>query len=771
MVNKYRTVEPTCYIKTSPSFFNPGRTFAGVAACISWIMPSKHHHNNLNSRYKGTRRNSRYAGSYRSFSDSSRSEVRLVAKCTWLLMIVPGQKSCEVPQLDPNYTRALKDSLKLFKLYEKKIDKASKKVREAFTQDNFFNAYLDLYCLIDQAGSYTKKVGALRLPLYQNLCNPCILLIAYSALKGKKASGIDDVPVENVTLASILSLSLELRSKKYSPNYTKRVFIPKANGKMRPLGILSSKDKIVQKALLIVLEPLFENVFLDSSYGFRPRLSCHSALRKMYYEWRGVKWFIECDFVSCFDKISHPIAMSIFSRYVGDYWTCNLVNRFLKKGYVHFGSLCDSQLELKVGTPQGSIISPLICNILLHDLDCFVERYITKYSNFSDRVIKVSKKYNETRRITNTPFEPVYDQLRQIVHPDVSGKRITGALREIQKLDAGAVGVRYYEEDKNARKIQYVRYADDFVLGLICDKRFAYETLCAVANFSGLLGMTLNKDKSGVKHHEKGTLFLGFKIFGNYGFKIAKRTNKDGSTQRVGDVVLKFGIPLERLFERYADRGFFQKVKNNKSEKFVGRRVDKWLFLDNEYEIIQRFNSVTRGIKYYYSCSTYRSVLDRFWHNLKRSAALTIAHKNKKRSAKWAFDKFGKDLIVTNRKNDKKISFEVPLSGDRIKFANGNVDHIMVVPKGSPLPVTLTAVCSASELNCAIPNCTLKASEWHHIKHRKRIKGNQRQKSLHAYTAKQIPLCTNHHLTVHSGKYDGPSLRKLPGYTPSDFDK
>lgn len=146
--------------------------------------------------------------------------------------------------------------------------------------------------------------------------------------------------------------------------------------------------------------------------------------------------------------------------------------------------------------------------------------------------------------------------------------------------------------------------------------------------------MTLDKEKSGVKHHAKGTYFLGFKIYGDCGFNVKWRTNKDGFTQRVGNVMLKLGIPLGRLFQRYADRGFFQKVKNKKFEKFVGRRVDKWLFLDNEYEIIQKFNSVARGIKYYYSCSTYRSILDRFWHNLKRSAALTLAHKNKKRSAK-----------------------------------------------------------------------------------------------------------------------------------------
>lgn len=88
-----------------------------------------------------------------------------------------------------------------------------------------------------------------------------------------------------------------------------------------------------------------------------------------------------------------------------------------------------------------------------------------------------------------------------------------------------------------------------------------------------------------------------FKIFGNYGSNIKWRKNKDGFTQRVGNVVLKFGISLERLLERYADGGFLQKVKNNKSEKFVGRCVDKWLFLDSEYEIIQRFNSVISGIK------------------------------------------------------------------------------------------------------------------------------------------------------------------------------
>lgn len=771
MTDKYGTVEPTCSLKTSPfSHSISGSTFAGNGAYSGRIMSIKHSHSNLNFRYKGLRGNSIYAGSYRSFSNSGRSEITVVAECT-KLPVVFGQKGCEVSQSDPNYARAFKDALKLFKLYEKRINKASKRVKEVFILSAMVSAYLNLYRLIDQANGYNKRAGALKLPIYQNLCNPCILLIAYSTLKGKKASGVDDVPTENVTLASILSLSLELRNKKYAPNPTKRVFIPKANGKMRPLGIPSTKDKVVQKALLIVLEPLFENVFLDSSHGFRPKRSCHSALKSIYYKWRGIKWFIEGDFVSCFDRISHPIVLSIFNNHLDDYWTSNLMNRFLKKGYIYFGGLCDSQLELKMGTPQGSIISPLVCNILLHELDCFVEEYINKYSNYSSQKRKISIEYNNTRKYMSTDWEPVWKELRANTHKEVSSKFIRAALRDIRKRDAAAKGIRYYQEDPNAKKIQYIRYADDFILGLISDKKFALYTLCVVSNFSHFLGMTLNTEKSGVKHHEKGTLFLGFKIYGDYGFNVKWRKNKKGQSQRVEDVVLKFGIPLERLFERYADRGFFQKVKNKKSEKFVGRRQDKWLFLDSGYEIIQRFNSVIRGIKYYYSCSTYRSVLDRFWNNMKRSAALTLAHKNNKRSAKWAFDKFGKDLTVTNKKGDKKVFFEIPTSGERIKFVNGNLNYMLVVPKGSPLPITLTAVCSASELYCAIPNCTIKASEWHHIKHRKRIKGSHSQRAIYAYTAKQIPLCKNHHLLVHAGKYDGPSLRKLPGYTPSDFDR
>lgn len=166
--------------------------------------------------------------------------------------------------------------------------------------------------------------------------------------------------------------------------------------------------------------------------------------------------------------------------------------------------------------------------------------------------------------------------MRKETHKDVSSTKIQAVLRTLRKLDAAARGTRYSQEDPNMRKVQYIRYADDFVLGLISNKQFAYKTLCEISAFSDSLGMRLNIEKSGVKHHEKGTMFLGFKIYGDYGFNV-KWKNKDdiNKSQRVGDVVLKLAIPLEKLFQRYTDRGFFQRVKNRKSLKYVGRRQDK----------------------------------------------------------------------------------------------------------------------------------------------------------------------------------------------------
>jgi retron-type reverse transcriptase len=209
--------------------------------------------------------------------------------------------------------------------------------------------------------------------------------------------------------------------------------------------------------------------------------------------------------------------LNLIDRYVDDYWTLSTINKFLKVGYIHFGNLVDSELVNKVGTPQGCVLSPLFCNIILNELDVFIEtKILPKYSRgCCNRA--VNPEYTSTRRFTNNNWEPIYNNIKKI-SKGVSGAKIRGALRQIRKLKAGKDNIKYYADDETYRKLSYVRYADDFLFGYIGRKAEAYKILCEVSNFiSCCLNMTLNINKTNIKHHEKGTLFLGYKITGDYG--------------------------------------------------------------------------------------------------------------------------------------------------------------------------------------------------------------------------------------------------------------
>jgi len=192
----------------------------------------------------------------------------------------------------------------------------------------------------------------------------------------------------------------------------------------------------------------------------------------------------------------------------------------MKAGYIHFGNLCDSKLELKIGTPQGSIISPLLCNILLHELDLFMSSYIMEHSNFDSIKRKVSAEYNASRRFTGNPWEGVYDLANKIVEKRISKPKVRAPLRPLQKMNAATKGIRYYAEDPDMNKIQYIRYANDFVIGAIGSKRYGFNLLSIVTSISASLGMNINVEKSGVVHHKKGVFFLGYRIYGDYGHNV-----------------------------------------------------------------------------------------------------------------------------------------------------------------------------------------------------------------------------------------------------------
>ena len=569
-----------------------------------------------------------YVSSSRSFSSGHRREETVVTG--------PGSKTkyyiffdhLALPEpvgqvLQTEYLHAKK----LWDVLKNKIYRASTKVQTAFSFQNFYAMFINLSYVLNVQISQ----GYNRNNLFILLTDPCYLVYCYSLMKQNVAHGSDFIPVGNVTFPAILNLSSRIRSNSYKPSLIRRVYIPKSNGRMRPLGIASATDKILQKGMLIIMERIFEPIFENVSHGFRLDRSCHSALHSIYYRWPGTKWFIEADFIQCFDRISHDKLLFAINRKVHCYKFLALINQLLKVGYINFADLANSELKNLEGTPQGSLLSPLFCNILLNDLDLFVIKLCN--DTFVDRVKSNSADWNAGRRYLKTPWEKVWKDIKTLTGSRVSGTKIASALSKVRSQDTAAQGVRRLKEDTNFKRLTYVRYADDFLLGYIGSKSDAVKLLIHISHFADrYLGMKLHTEKSGVKHHEKGVLFLGYKIWKKYGLNTKFGIDSVGATRRIEGSRLNFSVPLERLFSRFTERGFFMKAKWGSKDRMVGRRQDKWLFLPSDQDVIHRFNSVLYGIKNYYAGSTQQSVLSRFYFTLRKSAALTLAHRHKKRS-------------------------------------------------------------------------------------------------------------------------------------------
>ncbi len=208
--------------------------------------------------------------------------------------------------------------------------------------------------------------------LYRYLLREDIYMTAYQKLysnKGAGTAGIDNDTADGFGEKYVCQLIKELKEQTYKPKPVKRVYIPKRNGKKRPLGIPSFKDKLVQEAMRRILEAIYEPIFSTHSHGFRPSRSCHTALSEIGNSFRGIIWFIEGDIKGCFDNIDHNVLLKILSDKIKDSKFINLVRKFLKAGYMEGWK----QYKTYSGTPQGGILSPILANIYLHELDKKVE--------------------------------------------------------------------------------------------------------------------------------------------------------------------------------------------------------------------------------------------------------------------------------------------------------------------------------------------------------------------------------------------------------------
>ncbi|HVN53754.1 MAG TPA: group II intron reverse transcriptase/maturase [Anaerolineaceae bacterium] len=402
--------------------------------------------------------------------------------------------------------------------------------------------------------------------LYRLLKQPGLLAIAKGRIAGNKGAqtpGVDGQTMADMTNPAILRLSDELQAGTYQPKPVRRVYIPKKNGKLRPLGIPASRDKIVQAGVAFILEALYEPIFRKCSHGFRPEHSPITALRQISTAYRsGAKWIIEGDITDCFGSIPHGAILNCLRKRIKDERFIDLIRKMLQAGVMEAGSFAKSFS----GTPQGGIASPILANVVLHELDTWLE---------TQRGVNP---HPETATERNARSNPEYMRLHHRImdiQRCLDGKRPMPKKATPEGLRAELrekLYLRSLQPRSLPRKVTYyTRYADDFVV-LLCDasKADALQLKTQIAEWMQLrLGLTLNQDKTHVTHWQEKVRFLGYNLQG--------RKNRNGT----GWMFLE--TPKEAV------RNVVAKIQQ-------ATRYPQ----APEYDVFQNVNAVARGWSNYY---------------------------------------------------------------------------------------------------------------------------------------------------------------------------
>src|SRR6266566_1404745 len=213
--------------------------------------------------------------------------------------------------------------------------------------------------------------------VYRLMYKEDLYIVAYERIKSKPGNmtpGTDEETLDGFSLETIREIINEMRTEQFQFKPVRQHFIPKPNGKMRKLGIPCVRDKIVQEVMHLILEAIYESpyapYFQETSHGFGPQRSCHTALREVRTHWTGVNWYLEGDRRACFDELDHQVLVHILRKKIQDERFLNLIRKLLKAGYM---DLHGSKKESLIGSPQGGIISPILANVYLHELDEYIE--------------------------------------------------------------------------------------------------------------------------------------------------------------------------------------------------------------------------------------------------------------------------------------------------------------------------------------------------------------------------------------------------------------
>jgi len=591
------------------------------------------------------------------------------------------------------------------------------------------NIYLEL---IRERG---KKGLPLARDVYKHLLDPEMYLKAYGKIyrnTGAMTPGTTVETADGMSLAKIQAIIEAVKLERYKWRPVRRVYIPKKDGKQRPLGMPTWSDKLLQEVIRQIMEAYYEPQFSDHSHGFRPERGCHTALKTVQQTWPGTIWFIEGDISKCFDKLNHTIMHETIKEKIQDGRFLHLINELLKAGYME-----DWKLNATLsGSPQGGIISPLLSNIYLDKLDKYVENtLIPEYTRGKGRG-------------NNRQYRNLMQQSRRTK----DRQEAKNLRRQGQKLPS------LNTQDPNFRRLRYVRYADDFLLGFIGPKEGAEEIKQKIGKFlQQELKLELSQTKTLITHaRTEKARFLGYEIC-----VMQENTKRDYKNRRSVNSQISLRVPknvIEEKCQKYLQDG---KVKHRAE-----------MLNESAFSIMSAYQSEYRGIVEYYQLAHNIAELSKLKWIMDHSLTMTLAAKLKTYASKVR-KKYNTVLTVEGR----------PYKGMQITIEREGKKPLVAQWGGIPLrrrekailndnPQTLWGGHTELVKRMLAHTCEQCGSkeqvEVHHIRAMKDLNkytGREKPewvKKMALRNRKTLILCRTCHMNLHAGK---PMTRKKVNFT------
>ncbi len=576
--------------------------------------------------------------------------------------------------------------------------------------------------------------------LYRLLFNEELFYVAYQKIAsngGSTTKGSDGRSIDGMSLARIETLIASLKDESYQPHPSRRVHIPKKNGKTRPLGIPAFEDKLVQEVVRMILEAIYEGHFETTSHGFRPKRSCHTALLHIQKTFNGAKWFIEGDIKGFFDNIDHDVLVGILRERISDDRFIRLIRKFLKAGYVEDWTFHNTYS----GTPQGGIVSPILANIYLDKLDKYVKEYIQHFDKGTKRRPgKESNNLANERKRTVRKLKKVKDGTEKAA--------LVARLKAIEQERAAFPNGD--EMDESYRRLKYIRYADDFILGVIGSKEEAQRIKEDIKSFlSASLALELSEEKTPITHTGKSAKFLGYEITvtrDNH-----QRRDVRGCLRRTYGKRVRLNVSMATLRDKLLEYGAME-IKLRNGKEVWKPKCRSGLIFNDDLEILDRYNRETVGFCNYYLIANNCVVLHNFRYIMEYSMYKTFAGKYRstvrKINKKYRYNKLF-TVKYEQKGAIKSRTFYKTSFKRRTTAFNGSCD----IEPYSIADVSRTNLTDRLKAEkCELCGATGKLI-MHHVRNLKDLKGKESwERLMSARKRKTIALCPSCHRLRHLGK-------------------